>query len=37
MHGSTNKSPSKYAAENKIHTVICLQIEKTNMVKNPTR
>ena len=37
MHGSTNKSPSKYATENKIDTMICLEMEKTNMAKNPTR
>ena len=36
MHGSTNKSPSKYAAENKIDTVICLRMGKTNTAKTPS-
>ena len=33
--GSTNKSPTKYVAENKFNTVICLRMGKTNTAKTP--
>ena len=36
MHDSTNKSPTKLkAAENKVDTVICLQMGKTSKAKTP--
>ena len=33
--GSTSKSPTKYVAENKFNTVICLRMGKTNTAKTP--
>ena len=35
MVPQTNHQLSKYAAKNKVDTVICLQIGKTNMAKTP--
>ena len=37
MHGSTNKSPTKLnVGENKVDTLICLQMGKTSKAKTPS-